>query len=43
MAGGMCQRRLMNARYTDPDVLALLMTFIDAEIAAIGRNTELAP
>jgi AcrR family transcriptional regulator len=43
MAGGMCQRRLMNARSTDPDVLALLMTFIDKEIAAIGRNTRLTP
>ncbi len=39
IAGGMCQRRLMKARYTDPDALALLMTFIDTEIAAIGRET----
>lgn len=37
MAGGMCQRRLMNARGTDPEVLKLLMAFIDTEIAAIER------
>ncbi|KQN91088.1 hypothetical protein ASE95_12655 [Sphingomonas sp. Leaf231] len=38
MAGGMCQRRLTNARCTDPDVLALMMTFIDTEIAAMGHD-----
>jgi AcrR family transcriptional regulator len=38
MAGGMCQRRLMNARSTDPEVLKLLMTFVDNEIGAIERE-----
>lgn len=38
MAGGMCQRRLMHARCTDPAVLRMLMTFIDREIAAIERD-----
>lgn len=38
MAGGMCQRRLMNARCTDPEVLKMLMAFIDSEIAAIERD-----
>lgn len=38
MAGGMCQRRLMNARCTDPEVLKLLMAFIDTEIAAIAST-----
>lgn len=37
MAGGMCQRRI-NTRSTAPEVLALLMAFIDAEIAAIERE-----
>ncbi|WP_083500439.1 TetR/AcrR family transcriptional regulator [Sphingomonas endophytica] len=37
MAGGMCQRRI-NTRSTAPEVLALMMAFIDAEIAAIERD-----
>lgn len=36
MAGGVCQRRVTSARSTAPEVLALLMAFVDAEIAAIA-------
>lgn len=36
MAGGVCQRRVTSARRTAPAVLALLMAFVDAEIAAIA-------